>query len=312
MVKLTDLQVASLLEEIACAMQAGTPVVDSMRRLESRRLGRVARAAGAIASRLDRGESVAEAMSATSSSTGPQAAAAIQAAETSGDPSLIERISLQLRERADFSRDSRLAWFYPWMLLLIGYIVAVAVMAPMIRQIHGRDFQWSSWVVGLAIWLQSNWWLPPLIAAGLFVLFLTWLFSRDRFPRHVRMQLFCNALADQFEHDVPEDVAIRAAAALSGDKELMAIEQPSLKSPPVAQIVPKTDGFLNGAELNPKQSLIAQLHYLGSIYRERARRNSYFWSRILPRTAMVLIGGGLTLAYAWWVIAPVYREVAQW
>jgi hypothetical protein len=34
--------------------------------------------------------------------------------------------------------------------------------------------------------------------------------------------------------------------------------------------------------------------------------------RLLPRLAMVLVGAGLVLSYAFWVIAPVYREVATW
>ena len=313
MAKLSDLQVASLLEEIACAMRVGTPIADSMHRLETRRLGRITRAARAISNGLQRGQSVADAVDVITSPTSKQAATAIRVCERTGDPGLIERVAAQLRQRSDFQRDSRLAWFYPWLLLAVGYIVAVIVMAPMIRQINGRDFQWSSWLVGLAFWLQSNWWLPPVVAAVLFFVFLSWLYSRDRFPAGVRRCLFCDSLADQFTHDIPEDVAIAAAAELSGDRRLMAIAAPTLKSPEVARMLSMSDPMkAESLGFSEKQVLIARLRYLGSIHQQRARRHSYLWSRLAPRCAMVFVGGGLTLSYAWWVIAPVYRQVALW
>lgn len=313
MVKPSDLQVAMLLEEIACAMRVDTPIVATMHRLETRRLGRIGDAAKAISSGLLRGESVADAVESIDSPTSDQAAAAIRACEKSGDPGLIELIADQLRQRSAYASDSRLGWFYPWLLLAVGYVVAVLVMAPMIRQLNGRDFHWSNWLVGLADWLEFNWWLPPAAVAIVLFVFIGWLYSRARFPRAVRLGLFCNTLADQFTHDVPEDVAIGAAAEMSGDRGLMAIGTPTLKSPEVARILSKSNPAMGEViGVNQKQLLIARLRYLGSIHTERARLRSYVWSRFVPRCAMVAVGGGLTLSYAWWVIAPVYSQVAQW
>ncbi len=313
MVKLSDLQVALLLEEIACAMRVGTPVIDVMRRLQSRRLGRIARAARQIAAGLERGESVSDAFRATTAPTRQQAAAAILAAKTSTDPALVERIAMQLRQRSSFASDTRIAWFYPWVLLVLGYVIAVLVMAPVIRRLHGPDLQWPTAVVTVAMWMESNWWVPPVVVVTLLVAFLVWAYSNKRFSRPARLGLFCNSLADQFVHDVPEDVAIRAAAEMSGEGALMGIAEPSLKSPAVARIV-SSDGFPAGSNVGVggKQTLIAQLRYLGSRHTERARHRCYIWSRVVPRCAMVVIGAGLTLSYAWWVIAPVYLQVAQW
>ena len=61
-----------------------------------------------------------------------------------------------------------------------------------------------------------------------------------------------------------------------------------------------------------QEMLVANLRYAAAVHNERSRRQDYFWGRLLPRVAMVLIGGGLTLAYAWWIIRPVYQQVAQW
>jgi hypothetical protein len=313
MVKLTDLQVASLLEEIACAMRVGTPIADSMRRLESRRLGRIAGAAKTVADGLERGETIADAISKIASPASAQAAAAIRACQENGNSGLLERMAHQLRLRSEHARSFRLAWFYPWLLLAVGYFVGVAVMAPMIREMHGQPIDWPTWLVGLSNWLQGNWWLPPLMIAIGLVGFVFWLRSRDRFPRSVRLGLFCNSLADQFTYDVPEDVAIRTAAEMSGDVGLMSISQPTLQSAEVARIIAMSDPSEAKFLHSPlKETLIAKLRFLGSLYNERARQQAFLWSRFVPRLAMVAVGFGITFSYAWWVIAPVYRQVAQW
>lgn len=313
MVKLTDLQFAALLEEIGCAMRNDTPIDAAMKRLQTRRLGRVGRAAETISQGLERGEGLADAVSAIHSAGGAQAAAAIRAGERSGDPSLLERISVQLRRRADFDSETRLAWFYPVALLAIGYVGGALVMAPMIRKLEGDDFHWTPWVVATARWLETNWWIPPVVVGAALLVLLSWLLLRSRFPRVVRKALFCEALADQLTHDVPDDLAIVAAAEMAGDQEMAAIANPSLESPEITNV-------LSACKIRPsesvgmssKETIIAQLRYLGSLYLEQARQRSYFWSRLVPRCCMVMVGAGLTLSYVWWVIAPVYREVAQW
>ncbi len=311
MAKPSDLQAASLLEEIACAMQVGTPVIDSMRRLQNRRLGSITRSARKIAEGLDRGESVADAVEALGSQTTSQAAAAIRHAESKGNPELIERLAAQIRRRADMARESRLSWFYPIMLLVIGYLVAILVMAPLVRRLHGRDFQWAPWLVDLAFWLETNWWLPPAVAGAALVIGIAWIFTRDRFPKDARRSLFCDALADQVEHGVTEQDAVKLAAGLSGDSDLMSLSDPDLETSEVAEIISAGD-MLPDVSSNVQQLLVARLRYKGAVFAERARRHRYFWSRLVPRFAMVVVGCGLTLSYVWWVIAPVYIQVAQW
>lgn len=313
MVKLSDLQVASLLEEIACAMRVGTPISQSMRRLESRRLGRIAVAARLIADGLERGEAAADALGRVDSPVKAQAAAAIRACQENGNSGLLERMAHQLRQRSEHARSFRLAWFYPWLLLAVGYGVGVVVMAPIIREMNGQAIDWPAWLVGLATWLEHAWWLPPLgIVVGM-AMIMFWHRNRDRFPRAARLALFCNSLADQFAYDVPEDVAIRSSAEMSGDARLMSIQQPTLQSDEVARIVTMSDP--GGAQVldGPlKATLIAKLRFLGSLHSERARQQAYLWSRFVPRMAMVAIGFGIVFSYVWWVIAPVYRQVAQW
>ncbi|MGI9474883.1 MAG: type II secretion system F family protein [Rubripirellula sp.] len=314
MAKLNDLQVAALLEEIACAMRSGTPVVDSLRRLQNRRLGRIARVAGKGVEGLERGESLEAVVSQMNAPLADQASAAVRAAEQSGEPGLMERFARQLRRRSDYTETSRLLWFYPILLLFIGYAIAAGVMAPLVRIYNGADVQWPAAVVVIAFWLQQNWWIPPLVAIAALILVAKLVYSRKRLPREARLSLFCETLADQVEHDVPESSAIESAAKMSGESELISLRDPTFETPAVKRLLATDEGMIPIESINvsQKQTLIAKLRYFGSVHAEGARRHRYLWTRFIPRLAMVTVGLVLTLSYAWWVIAPVYRQVAQW
>ncbi len=311
MAKLSDLQLASLLDEIACAMRAGTPIVASMQRLQDRRLGSVARAAGRVADNLSRGKGLAESFESIDSSLSREAAATIQCCQQAGDGGLLERMAAQLRQRSEYARNCRLAWLYPLLLLLIGYAVGVWVMAPLVQRYQGRDFDWPPAALQTAQWLEANWIYPPLVVAALVLILGLWSATSHRLSWPVRMRLFAQSLADQLAHNVPEDLAIRNAANMSGDKSLQSIDNPTLDSPPVKQIL--AEASLQDIDgVNRQETLVAQLRLVSTLYAQRARRQGYLWSQLVPRTAMMLVGGGMVFAYTWWVIAPVYRQVSQW
>lgn len=314
MPRLSDLQLASLLEEIAASMRVNMPIADAMQRLRARRLGAVARAAGRIADRLEQGTSLADSIQIVESPLVSQAVAAIRGCEKSGDPSLLSHVAIQLRTRYESNRSARISWLYPFVLLLVGYIVAIVVMAPMVRRNASSGFGWSPWVVDLCEWLEEGWVIPPIIFIVLLIALLLWQIIGKKMPTDASRQLFFRSLADQFQHDVPEDEAIRNAAAMAGDSELMAETSPTLQSPTVLRRISATNtpfSTLHDA-LSQKDTLLARLRYASEVHRERARKHNYFWGRLAPRIAMVLIGGGLTVSYAWWIIRPVYQQVASW
>ncbi len=289
------------------------PVVDAMQRLRGRRLGAVAGAAGSIADAVNRGESVADAIAECDSPATEQAAAAVRATEQSGNPDVLTRLASLLRWRSEYFRVSRLSWLYPFILLIVAYTTAVLVMAPMLRQHQGRDFTWSESVLSFSHWLESNWQVPPIV---LLLAVLAWLLLRNSLlplPKDIRIRLFCHSLVDQITAEVPESDAIQNSAALAGEQSLSARPDLTFKSPEmVALLTGVQSPLLDLPGASEEQTLVARLKYLAAIHDERARRHEYFWSRMLPRIAMVVVGGGVTLAYVWWVIAPVYQQVAQW
>ncbi|NNE00638.1 MAG: type II secretion system F family protein [Pirellulaceae bacterium] len=313
MAQLSDLQLASLLDEIAAAMRVGQPIVDAMHRLRERRLGRITKVAARLADKLERGEQLSDAIRFADTPVITQASAAVAACEKSGDPSLLSQVAQQLRARSEHSRAVRLTWLYPVILLAIAYIVAVGAMAPMVRMNNGRDFAWNPWVVSLSRWLETNWWIPPIVLVALAIIMITWKTLQRKMPHHVARQLFCQSLADQIEHGVPTDDAIRGAALMAGNDQLSKQANLTLESPSVVALL--SDAAVTMPNLSGgtgQEILVARLRYASAIHEEKSRQHDYVLERLLPRAAMVLVGGGLTLAYAWWVIRPIYQQVAQW
>ncbi len=93
----------------------------------------------------------------------------------------------------------------------------------------------------------------------------------------------------------------------------MSISEPTLQNTEVAKIIAMPEpSAANTLDSPLKETLIAKLRYLGSMHNERARQQAFLWSRFVPRLAMVAVGAGVVFSYAWWVIAPVYRQVASW
>ena len=311
MPRLTDSQLATLVEEIAAAMRAGLPVSEAMSRLARRRLGGTARAANEIHGQLERGVPLPEAVGATVTPLGPQVAAAVQSCQQSGTATLLQRLALQVRRRRDLAQRARLAWWYPLVLLAVGYTATIGVMAPLVRSNHGPGIAWPAWLTALADWLEINGlWLPGALFIGV-VLVLAWISSRQGFSRNVGNWLFCESLADQIQHNVPEDLAIRSAAQLSLDTELAASPQPTLQMPKIERLLSPAED-LPIAEMGSQRMMLAKLRFCATVYADRSRRQTYVWTRLMPRLCTVGVGGGLIVLYALFVIAPVYQQVARW
>lgn len=313
MARICDFQFALLLEEIGYSMRDQTPIRDAMQRLENRRLGSVAVAAREIRENLDCGTTTSQAVSRIGSLFSDQASAAVEACEECGDPGLLLRMASQLRRRAEETRSVRLAWFYPYLLLLVGYAVGVLSFAPIVLNSQGRGFQWPVWVYQLAQWVTANWWIPPLVVFVLIVSFLFWRRSLIQLPRSTRYSLFCRTLSDQVRHGIAEDDAIRCAVMMSGDSELIAILNPSMESPEIACLLASVDHREPAVAMSTGGDvLVAKLQCLASKYELSSRRRTYLVTRLIPRVAVFLIGGGFTVLYALWIIAPAYLQVSQW
>lgn len=302
----TDLQFADLIDEIACSIRVDTPVIDSMQRLRSRRLGRVAILAGQIADQLQRGVSLSDVMAEVKSPIAGQVSAAITAVQRGGDSVLLERLASQLRRRHQINGSARLGYLYPFLLMAIAYLSLVMVAAPLVRDHRGRDMNWSPWLTQSLAWMQSNAWVVPAVMAIGVVAILMLFRWRGPLPRHSRIALFCHSLADQIDAGIAESEAIKKSTAISGYRAGPQLAEPSLSMPMMVKLLGAS------GELATPNVLAARLRYLALHHTALARRSDWFWSRLAPRIAMVLVGFGFVLGYAWLIIAPVYQQVARW
>ncbi len=313
MVKLSQLQLAALLEEIASAMRRDVSVADALRRLERSRLGRVGRVAGVVAEKLEQGQTIASALDWPAIPNRSQLAACVSTCEQSGDARLLDRLARLLRKQADYRRNIRLAWVYPVMLVVLAYAVLVLFMTRMVLGESTPDIRWPDPVVHFSEWLSAYWIWPALVFVALIVVAAIYFRSRVPFPKSVRLGLFCESLADQITLDVPDDVAIQNAAALSGAKSYSSLSNPSMNSPEIVSMLSDvTMETMEVPEVSAKDVLVARFRYLATIHQERARRQRYLWTHLVPRLAIVSFGTLFVFSYIAWVIGPVYRQVALW
>jgi len=314
MVQLNELQTADLLDEIASAMEYESPVIDSLTRLTERRFGRVSKAAIFLTGRLERGESLGSSLSQLSTPCPPQLAAAIRAAELSGNPTLLTTFAQQLRERYNLRGETRLIWFYPCLLTLVAYLAFVQSMAPLIRSSDGPTIAWSAVVLQLAHWVQSNWWLPLLIVAIIALLARYLLPRSTRLPALRLQSLFFSTLATQLEAGAPEHEALQNAALMASETDLAASESLSFSTPRVQELLSPTGPCLAASVADPANliMLTANLRQLAFVLNRKADRQQTFWHQIMPQVATFVVGATLLLSLVWFVLAPVYRELTTW
>ncbi|MDE0863737.1 MAG: type II secretion system F family protein [Rubripirellula sp.] len=314
MVKLNDLQTAELLDEVASAMELKSPVIDSLRRLSDRRFGCVARTSKFLTELLERGESLDASFAQLKTPDRSQVVAAIRASERTGHANLLNVLSGKLRERHDRRGETQLIWFYPCILAFVAYVAFVTAMAPLIRDNDGLVINWPPFIAQLAHWVQTNFWVPLLTVVIIGVLAKLFLIKPQKLPRLNLQSLFYSTLASQLEQGVPDHEAIQTAAMMASETELVAGENLSFSTPRVKELINpegNSDNTTSTDSVN-KPFLIANLNHLAFVFDQKARERQYLWRQFIPQVVTLSLGSVMMLSIAWFVLAPVYREFAQW
>jgi hypothetical protein len=335
-VKLSDQELATLLDEIVHAVRDNLPISDALARLAANRLGRVGRVSRQMADQLRAGGSLADAMLLIKSPSSKLIAATVSSGAIQ-DPDhvanysdrlghvnadLLGLLASRIRSRSDAARISRLMWFYPVVLVGIAYAAVMWVVVPLIREyrFHVTDqplgIHWSPWLVQCTDWLGSHAWIAPVVF-GLAVL-MGYLISRRRpiLGGPIRKSLFCHALADQLGEGVPESKAILVASSLSD--YAVSGSSPTLNDPAVRKLLDQVGGVSDDQVSDDEDlrvraiSTAAQLRYLGNLFQYASRRHLRCWSVLLPQVATIVFGFVFMTGYVWFVLAPIYFEVAHW
>ena len=324
---LKDPQLADLLEELGSTIELKLPASDSLRRIAKQQRGCLAEVASKLLTALEQGETLESCFEKLELADGSQVAAAIRGAEKTGTPELLYRLAELLRSRDELKNTIRLNWFYPCLLCIIAYILFVTSLAPLVRENNNVIALWPTATVQTSAWIYTYWWLPPCIVTVLVAASVSMLYKPRRLPASLSRHLFYSALASQLEGNVPENEAIRTAAMMAKEDELLQTTNASFSTPRVRELLQRERSHSmvsqafeldsnhterEGPRSDSEAKLIrrAHLRQLAFACESKFRRREVLLHRIIPSLVSFGLGILFILTLVALFIAPIYREVS--
>ena len=332
-------ELVALSDEIAALARAGSPLEAGLGRTGAETPGRVGAVASSLAARMERGESLVEALEAEGPSIPPLYRAVVEAGSRTGDlPTALAGVSRYLKGFVEAREAVGLALWYPIIVatlayaLLLGLAVAFAPRLVTAFEALGLPRDRSLALIerlGSTAWL---WW--PVWPIALAVLAFAWVCSGRAarldgrawsflklFPwmrpliRDYRSAGFAELLALLLEHGVPYPRAVTIAAESTGDARLVAearavaAELERGRSPEQAvasgafrAFAPMLRWVL--AYGRTEGSVIQALRNLAPMYRSRADLGADKLRVLLPSLVVVVVGASATFLYAITLFLP--------
>jgi len=330
-VSLEDL--VALNEEIAALVRAGVPLELG---LETAPGGPLAGELASLVVRLQRGESLGEALEAEGSRFPPLYRAIVQAGVRAGRlPLALEAVNAFVASVQDLRRKISLSLIYPLVVLCLTYVLFVFLVvefAPRVQSVH-RDFDLPSGAVLDALVAAgthvAQWvWIGPTV---LLVLVGGWIFTSRALDRTGLMGIlrrlpwirrifqdqelgnFCQLLGLLIEHQVPLDEALALTAETIGDRRLKEdarqLEVTHARGLTLADSLSGTSRLpamlkLMIATAGRPETLVETLQRAGESYRERAAERAAWFKLVLPVALAVFVGGTAALFYALTLFLP--------
>ncbi len=339
-------QLFALNEEIRALVRAGVPLERGLLVAARGLRGRLGRITSALGNRLNRGESLIEALEGEKQVLPPLYRAVVEAGARSGQlPVALEGLAQYVRGYSEARSAIGLALWYPMVVLCLAYVLLVGlVMLVVPRFLDAFEslglaapsaLRWLGKVGELA----DYWWLAGPIALG--VLAIAWARSGAAaqfqsaswnwlklFPwmksilANYEAANFCELLALLLEHQVTYPEALELAADSTGNPRMMrgarvlaqAIGRGQALPDVLATVKPNT--FLpmlrwvlaTGQE---QGSLTRSLRNLAGHYRRRGKFLAEKLSVFLPTLIMVALGASATLFYALALFVPIIKLLGQ-
>jgi type II secretory pathway component PulF len=332
-------QLLALNEEIAALVRAGVPLDRGL--LETGRdvRGRLGRIAAALGRRLERGESLIDALDAERQAIPPLYRAVVEAGTRAGRlPVALEGVARYVKGYSEARGAIGQALWYPVMVLCLGYglfVGMVVLIAPRFLNAFQSlglaaiaPVRWLEWI-GRSAYL---WWpIGPILIA---VLLLAWVRSgrisgmQSRLWGLLRLfpwmgslladyesANFSELLALLLEHGVPYHSALVLAAESTGDPKLIrgarAVAEAVTRGEPVATALQAVDrtAFLpmlrwTLATGQSQGSLADALHNLAVHYGKRGKYQAEKLYVLLPMILLIVIGASTTLFYGLTLFVP--------
>ena len=333
-------QLLALNQEIVALVRAGVPLERGLLVAAHDLRGRLGRIAAALGNRLSRGESLVEALDAESRSVPPLYRAVVEAGARSGRlPVALEGLTQYVVGYSEARATIGLALGYPLLVLVMAYALFVGLVSLVVPRFiaayeslgvtAAAPLRWLSWL-GETV---EYWWLAGPILLAVFA--IAWIRSGSAarfqssswswlriFPwmrsilTNYETADFCELLALLLEHQVAFPAALVLAAESTGNARLtqaqhglaQAIERGEPLAPAVAKLDKRSFLPMLRSVLSMGQGsgdLVAGLHHLAELYRNRAKFQASKLAIFLPVILMIAIGATATLFYALALFVPV-------
>ncbi len=336
-------QLLLLNDEIAALTRAGIPLEQGLFALGNDLPGRMGRVSRSLAQSLEAGMSLEETLARHDRQFPIVYRAVVQAGIRSGRlAAAFESLADTIRRVRDARRAVASALAYPLMVagiawgFFIFYVIFIAprmaatfeAAAPSGRLFLdaivalGRTVQYWGPGVPLAIFLITFfWWWQTARGAlaqpwwnGLFFGLCPWL---GRMIRAARTATFVDILNLLVRNDVPLDEALLLAAESSADARSLRSIRPLAEAVRRGDFSPENLGdackqtvalppllaWIMSAG-GPRGTLLSALDHAADVYHRRARRHADAARLMVPVVLSLLLGGGVTLAYALVMFVP--------
>ena len=332
-------ELLALNAEIAALVRAGIPLERGLIVAGRDLKGRLERVAAALAQRLNRGESLHDALARESAAIPPLYRAVVEAGARSGQlPIALEGMARYVRGYSEARSAIGVALWYPLLVLSLAYALFVGLVWKGVPrfieafELLGLEVTGPLQTLSQIGEMTPYWWpIGPILLALLAISWVrsgtaarfqsgSWSWLRI-FPwmrsilANYETANFAELLALLLEHRVPYPAALNLAAESTGDRRLigrvgqMAAAVERGESPATALEAIDRRTFLpmlrwvlaTGQE---QGSTVGALKNLADVYRKRAQYQTERVSVLLPTVLMIAIGASATLTYALALFLP--------
>ena len=335
-------QLIALNDEIGSLVRGGVPLELGLNELGGDSSGALQEISQALAARMESGATLAEALEAEDRRLPVTYRTVVEAGIRAGRlPAALEAISNYARELVDLRRRITLALLYPFIVLVLAYLLFGVFVVQMVRRVREtyEDFRfplhWSlKMLSAVTEWIAQWWWVPLLGFAAVVAWWITTGGARmltfggaarplllvpyvGRISRYFQYANFADLLALMVEQQVPLPEGLRLTAAATGDARLRrsgirlaeSIERGELQNLDESIGSRRRLGFppfllwvLTCGQTSER--LAKLLRHAASIYRRQGVNLSHWLKMVFPAVAAVVIGGGVTILYALSLFGP--------
>ena len=331
-------QLIALNDEIVSLVRGGVPLELGLRELGGDSSGALQEISQSLAARMNAGASLPEALHAEERRLPATYRTVVEAGVRAGRlPAALEAISNYARELMDLRRRITLALLYPFIVVVLAYLLFGVFLVQMVRrfretyEVFRLPMHWPlNMLSQVAEWVAVWWWVPPVCFAAIVVAWMTtggarmltfggatrplaWIPYVGRISRYFQYANFSDLLALMVEHEVPLPEGLRLTAEATGDARLRRSGHELAESSERGELV-AGEGYRRYGfppflywVLTCGQTaggMAKLLRHAASIYRRQGVNLSHWLKIVFPIVAAVVIGGGVTVLYTLSVFGP--------